>query len=89
MSELEGEEGRKGGGMTVYVVTHGERFEGGRVIGVYSHYAKAKAAALSVESHYAVGWEPSKGSQDTWINGCEFVTVEKWEVDEEQLEEAG
>lgn len=74
--------------MIVYVLLQGEASEGGRILGVFSSVDAARANAESREHHCPWGeWEPA-----TWGNrcgnftrldaGCEWQSIEEWEVTE-------
>jgi hypothetical protein len=67
--------------MIVYVVLHGERCEGGSVISIHKNRATAVSAALNTKCCFEGGWKPDPENGDYyWLNGCDFVCVEKYEV---------
>jgi hypothetical protein len=67
--------------MKVYVVEHGEKFEGGQIIGVYTTYEKAKFVALSQEPVFDGGWIADDCGTYRY-NGCDYVNVKEFEVEE-------
>lgn len=70
----------------VFVVSRGERSEGGSIISVYKHEKDATKAALAVEYYGEDGWiiipERKLGPKLRFYaeNGCDFVKVECWKV---------
>jgi hypothetical protein len=65
---------------TVFVVTHGELYEGGGVVSVHASKEAAIKVALSVRTCFDGGWvkeETGEGEPDVWVNGCDFVQVEE------------
>ena len=64
----------------VWVVLNGEMHEGGSVVSVHDSKNKAVKAALAVHPHFDGGWEPLPEENLSWGNGCDYVTVEEWEV---------
>ena len=64
----------------VYIVSHGERCEGGSVVSVHHSFKKAIKAALAVECCFAGGWEQDTEDSTYWTNGCDFVCVEPYKV---------
>jgi hypothetical protein len=65
----------------VFVVMNGERCEGGSVCGVFRAEADAVAFALTIETAFGGGW--MEEDKNVWSNGCDLVSVERWEVTEE------
>jgi hypothetical protein len=63
----------------VWIVLNGEMHEGGAVVSVHDSKIKAMSAALKVETHFSGGWQPLP-DPDSWGNGCDYVTVEEWEI---------
>ena len=66
--------------MKVYVVSHGERSEGGNVVSIHKSIESATKAALSFECHFSGGWTPDSDGSTYWTNGCDFVCVESFKV---------
>jgi len=66
--------------MKVYTILHGEKHEGGHIVGVYSTHEEAVRKALMLECHFKGGWTPIEDEPDNWENGCDFVEVRRWEV---------
>ena len=66
--------------MRVYIVVRGEQHEGGSVMGAYSSYDKARYAALGSKPSFGP-WEEDPDEPDYWESGCDFVTVQDWEVE--------
>lgn len=66
----------------VWVVTHGERNEGGNVVSVHSSKEGAIEAALQVKPCFPGGWEKEDDEFDYWVNGCDFVHVEPFDIQE-------
>lgn len=62
--------------MKVYVVMLGERSEGGDVEAIYTTREAATAFALTRRTHFG----PWVGGPDTWISGCDVLSVEEHEV---------
>lgn len=63
----------------VYIILHGEQGEGGDVYGVLSDRKKAVKCAMEIKPCFPGGWKKEKNI-DMWINGCDFVSVEKWRI---------
>ena len=61
--------------MDVYVVSHGEKNEGGHVIGVFKSKKDATDCALAVPRCFKGGWGEIEPLY--WENGCDYVVVEK------------
>lgn len=61
--------------MIVYIVSQGEKHEGGQVITVHTREESAISAALNVPTSFIGDWV-SKG-KNYWENGCDYVTVTK------------
>lgn len=64
--------------MVVFIVSQGERHEGGVVVSVHKTKKAAIKAALAEKCYFEGGWV-SDGPA-SWINGCDFVIWEKWRV---------
>ena len=64
--------------MTVFVVSFGEKYEGGRILGIKDTLEKAQKLALEQETCFDGGWVPKK--ENYWENGCDFISVEEFEV---------
>lgn len=63
----------------VYVLSRGELSEGGSIVGVYSDEKAARATALEEQACF----EPWKEkSQNNWRSGCDWMSIEIWEVKE-------
>ena len=62
----------------VWLVTHGEYGEGRTPVSVWERKKKAIKAALAQTTYFPGGWKPH--GDDEWRNGCDIVTVEKFEV---------
>ncbi len=64
---------------TVYVVLKGEAHEGGSVIGVFYNEKVARELATAQETHFEGGWS-QRENINMWCNGCDYVSVESWDV---------
>ena len=65
----------------VYVVMTGERHEGGRIVSIHYIYDDAIKVAKSIEPVFPGGWiEKSSDTNYYAENGCDFVSVECFEV---------
>jgi hypothetical protein len=73
-AELKGEQ------MTVWIVTMGEIHEGGRVVNVFHKYEDALAKAQSIEPNFDGGWFKHTLMDNYWINGCDFISIDSYEV---------
>jgi hypothetical protein len=62
----------------VWIVESGEQCEGGSVVGVYATETLARKAAVEVHAHFPGGWKPS--TNNSWANGCDYVSIEEHEV---------
>ena len=65
--------------MKVYVVLHGERYEGGSVVSVHKNKDWAIEAALKVKTYSLGSWVRKEGLY--WENGCDFVLVTERELE--------
>lgn len=63
----------------IFIVCHGERGRGGFVVGVFEDKIKATTKALTQKTHFTEGWKQE--GVDYWVNGCDFVSIEEWEVE--------
>lgn len=75
--------------MIVYVVIHGERGEGGCVVGVRTRLDEAEIIALSQSFYHPDGWQLEEEDDDPrndgdtvkrWECASDFVEIERWEV---------
>lgn len=67
--------------MKVYVVTHGEKHEGGSVVGVLDTLGKARELAVSQRMCWPdQGWREDSLNKNYWENGCDYVLVQEFEV---------
>jgi len=68
--------------MIVYVVSSGEKSEGGDVGGVFKTPEKAKAVALGIKCCFDGGWieVESHDSEFVAVNGCHYISVKSYEV---------
>lgn len=69
--------------MKVFVLMGGERGEGGGVIGVFATRLRARKAldfVVPIGGRVMAGWEIS-GSADHRKAGCDWWSIEEWEVD--------
>jgi len=64
----------------VWIVIKGEKHEGGSVEGVYATKNKAVNEAMKVSCSFGGGWSPIMNEELSWENGCDYLTVEDWEV---------
>ena len=65
--------------MKVWVATHGELHEGGRVVSIHKNKENAIKIALKQRCCFAGGWRDE--GDDAWVNGCDFVMVQGLEVE--------
>ena len=65
---------------SVFIVLHGERCEGGVVVSIHHSKIDAIKAALAINCCFEGGWTPEEDEKDYWVNGCDFVCVEKHKV---------
>lgn len=68
-------------GKKVWVVSKGEKHEGGSVEGVYASKEVAIKHALKVSYSFDGGWTPIKDDPLSWENGCDYLTIEEFEVE--------
>jgi len=66
--------------MSVWVVLKGEKHEGGSVCGVYSTKERAIFEGLKATFSFDGGWTKMKDCELSWENGCDYLSVEEWEV---------
>jgi hypothetical protein len=69
---------------TVWIAMRGENHEGGAVLGVFNSKTAARERALAEKTYFAGGWLVEDDLQTTslyqWSNGCDWVRIEKFEV---------
>jgi hypothetical protein len=66
--------------MIVYIVLHGEQHEGGSVVSVHVTRKSAVDTALKQKCCFAGGW--TEREDHLWENGCDFVQVLRFRVEE-------
>lgn len=73
--------------MTVYILSEGERYEGGRVIGVYASLELGLRAAekvrLESEASWAGEWKEAVNGHTgavVWTRVIDWLELRKWEV---------
>lgn len=64
----------------VWVVSNGERGEYGEVVGVFSSRQRAKTRALRCKACFG-DWKQDPDDPNEWESGCDFVRIERHEVD--------
>lgn len=64
--------------MKVYIVSHGEQYEGGSVVSVHRLKKNAIKMALAFPCCFPGGWLPE--GDDYWENGCDFVKVQEEKI---------
>lgn len=64
--------------MKAYVVTRGEKCEGGSVVSVLSTYSQAESTALAEPCCFEGGWQ--KEENNYWTNECDYVLIQEFEV---------
>lgn len=71
-----------GSGMLIWIVTHGEEFEGGTVKGVYRHLADAKKQIKKIRTCFDGGWRLTRKSETEYYykNGCDYILIESQEI---------
>ena len=63
---------------SVYIVSSGEKYEGGSIEGVYLTKEDADIAAMKVECCFDGGWTFKEDGY--WENGCDWLMVERWDI---------
>ena len=64
----------------VYIVSRGERFEGGQIQSVHENLESAIKSALEIPCVFEGGWEESTSRPHYWTNGCDFIDVQSFDV---------
>ncbi len=69
--------------MKVWIAQAGERGAGSYILGVFTNEAAAIECALSKEAHFDNGeWRKQTEYPNQWMNGCDYVRVHEYEVDD-------
>lgn len=69
--------------MHVYVVMQGEQSEGGSILYVADSLALARKYAekyTAGEASEYRAWDKSKTEKDMWTAGCDWLSIERWNV---------
>jgi hypothetical protein len=67
--------------MKVYILSRGEKGEGGNVRGVYSTIKKAREAVKKEKPCFDGGWVQSEGADLFWTNRCDFLEITVWRIE--------
>jgi hypothetical protein len=63
----------------VYIAVHGEQCEGYSIISVHTKKEDAIVAAKKSRAAIKGGWQAD--DENVWVNGCDFIKVEEFEVE--------
>lgn len=76
----------------VFVVMTGERYEGGRLLGIFDNGPAAAMYASTVEAAFPESWQPELVDAELptelgrrqlvgyWTAGCDWLSIEAWPV---------